>query len=159
MVRRERPRLVRMATRLLGSGHDAEDVAQTALLKLWTLRTEMDDIDRVEAYATMMVRNLCLDKLKSVGMRNGTSIDELQQWSSGEPTPHDRLEQSESVTQVERIMSSLPDAQQAVMKMRHVDGLEISEIAHIMDINEGNVRVMLSRGRQRVKELFLRMQK
>lgn len=38
MVRNERPRLVRMACRMLGSESEAEDVAQSALLKLWTMK-------------------------------------------------------------------------------------------------------------------------
>ena len=44
------------------------------------------------------------------------------------------------------------------MKMRHVEGMEIGEIAEIMDMTEANVRVVLSRGRQRVREMFLKIQ-
>lgn len=159
MVRNERPRLVRMASRLLGSESEAEDVAQSALLKLWTMRDEIPNIRTVEAYATIVVRNLCLDTMRSRSVRNAAPIDEVLPQASGEPTPEEHLEQSDSVDQVGRILAMLPLQQQSIMRMRHVEGLEIDEIARIMDMTEVNVRVILSRGRQRVREMFLKLQK
>ncbi|MDE6343257.1 MAG: sigma-70 family RNA polymerase sigma factor [Muribaculaceae bacterium] len=159
MVRSERPRLVRMASRLLGSAHEAEDVAQSALLKLWTMRGDIPNIRTVEAYATIVVRNLCLDHMRSRSVRSAAPIDEVLPQASEEPTPEEYVEQNDSLDQVERILSKLPTAQQAVMKMRHVEGLEIDEIARIMDMTEVNVRVILSRGRQRVRDMFFKLQK
>lgn len=161
MVRRERPRLVGMAYRFLGSEQEAEDAAQNTLLKLWTMRDEIAGIRTVESYATMIVRNLCIDVLRSKNVKDVTSIDDVQQviTESYEQSPDISLEQKEDVDYIGKIMSQLPNAQQSIMRMRHVDGLEISEIAEIMDMSEGNVRVLLSRGRQRVKELFLKVQK
>ena len=161
MVRRERPRLVGIAYRFLGSEQEAEDAAQNTLLKLWTMRDEIAGIRTVESYATMIVRNLCIDVLRSKNVKDVTSIDDVQQviTESYEQSPDISLEQKEDVDYIGKIMSQLPNAQQSIMRMRHVDGLEISEIAEIMDMSEGNVRVLLSRGRQRVKELFLKVQK
>ena len=161
MVRRERPRLVGIAYRFLGSEQEAEDAAQNTLLKLWTMRDEIAGIRTVESYATMIVRNLCIDVLRSKNVKDITSIDDVQQviTESYEQSPDISLEQKEDVDYIGKIMSQLPNAQQSIMRMRHVDGLEISEIAEIMDMSEGNVRVLLSRGRQRVKELFLKVQK
>ena len=161
MVRRERPRLVGIAYRFLGSEQEAEDAAQNTLLKLWTMRDEIAGIRTVESYATMIVRNLCIDLLRSKNVKDVTSIDDVQQviTESYEQSPDISLEQKEDVDYIGKIMSQLPNAQQSIMRMRHVDGLEISEIAEIMDMSEGNVRVLLSRGRQRVKELFLKVQK
>lgn len=161
MVRRERPRLVGIAYRFLGSEQEAEDAAQNTLLKLWTMRDEIAGIRTVESYATMIVRNLCIDVLRSKNVKDVMSIDDVQQviTESYEQSPDISLEQKEDVDYIGKIMSQLPNAQQSIMRMRHVDGLEISEIAEIMDMSEGNVRVLLSRGRQRVKELFLKVQK
>lgn len=158
MVRRERPRLVGMACRLLGP-EDAEDVAQSALLKLWTMKDEIPNLRTVEAYATIIVRNMSLDVLRSRGVRNATSIDEVLPQQSNDLQPDIVLEQKDDVGHVEEILSRLPSAQQSIMKMRHVDGLEISEIAEIMDMSEVNVRVTLSRARQRVKEMFMKLQR
>lgn len=161
MVRRERPRLVGIAYRFLGSEQEAEDAAQNTLLKLWTMRDEIAGIRTVESYATMIVRNLCIDVLRSKNVKDVTSIDDVQQviTESYEQSPDISLEQKEDVDYIGKIMSQLPNAQQSIMRMRHIDGLEISEIAEIMDMSEGNVRVLLSRGRHRVKELFLKVQK
>ena len=158
MVRNERPRLVRMACRMLGSESEAEDVAQSALLKLWTMKGDIHGIGTIEAYATIVVRNLCLDQMRSRSVRNATTLDEVLPQTSEDPGPEERLEHIDSLDHVGRILAKLPTAQQSIMKMRHVEGMEIGEIAEIMDMTEANVRVVLSRGRQRVREMFLKIQ-
>jgi len=38
--------------------------------------------------------------------------------------------------------------------MRHADGLELAEIASLTGISEGNIRTLLTRGRQRLRQLY-----
>src|SRR5688572_26101502 len=67
-----RPRLTRVAYRMLGSVADAEDVVQDAFLR-WHA-TERDDIDNAEAWLVRVVTRLCLDILKSARRRRETYI-------------------------------------------------------------------------------------
>ena len=60
---RERPRLVGLAYRLLGSLADAEDVVQEAWIR-WQ-RTDVDEIERPEAWLTTVTSRLGLDRLRA----------------------------------------------------------------------------------------------
>src|SRR5580692_8644862 len=67
-----RPRLIRIAYRMLGSVADAEDTVQEAFLRWF-------DADRAavrepEAYLRRVVTRLCLDQLKSARHRRETYI-------------------------------------------------------------------------------------
>ena len=58
-----RPRLTRVAYRMLGSVADAEDVVQEAFIR-W-IGTDRSEVDTPEAYLRTTVTRLCLDQLKS----------------------------------------------------------------------------------------------
>ncbi|WP_347238610.1 sigma factor, partial [Dietzia sp. E1] len=60
---RERPRLVRIAGRLLGDHAEAEDIVQQAWLRLD--RADDAAIDSLPAWLTTVVTRLCLDRLKA----------------------------------------------------------------------------------------------
>ena len=51
----------------------------------------------------------------------------------------------------------LPGVEQAVLRMRHIDGMEIEEIASISSSTPGAVRTALSRARRRVRQLYTRI--
>ena len=70
--------------------------------------------------------------------------------------PDDVMISAEFAAEVDRVMSQLAPAQQAVMRMRHSEGLETEEIARIIGTTPANVRVLLCRARARVKSLFVK---
>jgi len=52
---------------------------------------------------------------------------------------------------VREVIAELPATQQAVVTLRDVDGLTSAEVCAILDITEGNQRVLLHRARTRVR--------
>lgn len=59
----ERPQLMGLAYRMLGSYADAEDVVQDAYLR-WR-RAEAARVENPRAYLTTVVVRLCLDRLRA----------------------------------------------------------------------------------------------
>lgn len=70
--------------------------------------------------------------------------------------PDQDLQEKDDAAQVMKIIEQLPSLQQAILKMRHVDDLDMDEIAELTGSSIEAVRVTLSRGRKRVRELFLK---
>ena len=77
-----RPKLMRVAYRMLGSVADAEDVVQDAFVR-W-LRTDRGGVRSPEAFLRRMVTRLCLDQLKSARRRRETYT------VHGSPSPSSR---------------------------------------------------------------------
>ena len=59
------PKLFRIAYALVESKADAEDILQDAYCKLWNRRDELAGIQSPEAFCVTLVKNLCLDFLRS----------------------------------------------------------------------------------------------
>ena len=67
------PKLFRIAYALVENKADAEDILQDAYYKLWSRRNELTDIQNPEAFCVTLVKNLCLDFLRSPRMRTWRS--------------------------------------------------------------------------------------
>lgn len=143
-------KLFRLAKRLLVSREEAEDATQEILMKLWSKQNVMMTYNNVEAYAMMMTKNFCLDRLKS------KQADTLKlvhsNYRDENVSLQDQLEVSDSVGWIGKIMEGLPEQQKMVLQLRDVEQYEFDEIASLLDMNPTAVRVALSRARKMVRE-------
>ncbi len=150
-----RGKLSGCARRLLDDPEDVEDIVQEVFLKLWYIREELERYDSVEALAVQITKHLCLNRLRSFQYRQEKLSDSAI--ITADDNPYVSLEQKDSVSHVMNIMEQLPGLQQTILRMKHVDGFEVKEIAELTGSTPEAVRVNLSRARKRVKELFLKM--
>lgn len=160
MVPALRGRIVAMVRRMSAEADPdlADDVAQDTLLKLWTMRDRLESYRSVEALTMVMARNRAIDLLRNP-LGTTMSIDDAMQHIDSSLTAEDRLILMEERTEIDEIVASLPSAQQAILRMKHIEGLEVNEIAQITGSSPGAIRVSLSRTRHQIKELFMNRQK
>lgn len=77
---------------------------------------------------------------------------------SGEAADKPLLE-SEEMEEVLQAITTLPDLQQAVLRMKHIEGFEVEEIARLTGSTPIAVRTNLSRARKRIREQFIRKER
>jgi RNA polymerase sigma factor, sigma-70 family len=147
-----RGRLFGYAVRMLGNSDDAEDIVQEVFLKLWFMRSELYRYNSVAALSYMITKNLSLNHIKTT-RRKREKHSEISVSMEG-PPPDLQLQEKESLKNVMTIIDNLPGLQQAVIKMRHIEGMEIAEIAQLTGSSPEAIRMSLSRARKRIKELF-----
>jgi len=150
-----RKKLINYAQKLLENAEDAEDIIQEVFLKLWHMRDKLDQYDSVPALTMTMTKHLCFNMLK-VRQRKFEEPNDIN-LTSHAISPYQELEEKDDVGQLMSIIGTLPDLQQAVLRMKHVDGFEVEEIAELTGSNCNAVRMNLSRARRKVKELFLKV--
>ncbi|ASO08124.1 RNA polymerase sigma factor [Arenibacter algicola] len=143
-------KLYRLAKRLLVSKEEAEDATQEILMKLWSKNNMMENYNNVEAYAMMMTKNFCLDRLKSKQAGNLKLVH--SNYRDDNVSLQNQVEVSDSLTWIERIMQELPEQQKMVLQLRDVEQYEFEEIAELLDMTATAVRVALSRARKTVRE-------
>ncbi|MDL2265196.1 RNA polymerase sigma factor [Parabacteroides sp. OttesenSCG-928-G21] len=141
--------------RLLENDDDSEDILQEVFLKLWYMREELDRYENVAALAMTITKHLCLNRLKA-RQRTYEDIEDVTMVSEA-PTPLHRLEQKDNLESVMKIIDRLPDLQQTILRMKHIDGYEVEEIAELTGSSPDAVRMNLSRARRRVKDIFFKM--
>lgn len=148
--------LYNQAVRLLENATDAEDVVQEAYLKLWDKRDSLNNIDNPRAFCLTLVRNMCLDLLRSTRynwQRQQTELPDNLQISAPDDT-----EARENVQIVQQIIDSLPEQQQRIVDLRDVKGYTYEEIEQLTGMTATNIRVVLSRARKKIREAFFKQQ-
>jgi RNA polymerase sigma-70 factor, ECF subfamily len=66
--------------------------------------------------------------------------------------PERRLQSLEARERLRVAIGALPEVQQAVLTLRDVEGLDPSEVCEMLDLSDGNQRVILHRARARVRD-------
>lgn len=145
-------KVFRLAKRLLVSTEEAEDATQEVLVKLWDKKHGLDKYNSVEAFAMTITKNYCLDQLKS--KRAGNLKIVHNNFTDRQPLMQQQLEDSDSLSWVEKIINELPEQQRMIVQLRDIEQYEFEEIAKMMDMNETAVRVALSRARKTIREFM-----
>lgn len=145
-------KVFRLAKRLLISTEEAEDASQEILVKLWNKNEVLDGYNSVEALAMTMTKNYCLDQLKSKRASNLKIVH--TNYTDREPSVLQKVEDSDSLIWVEKIINELPEQQRLIIQLRDIEQYEFEEIAKIVGMNETAIRVALSRGRKTIREFM-----
>jgi len=151
-------KLLRLSFRFLGNVQEAEDIVQEVYFKLWGMREKLSTINNIEAFATTITKNLCLDKLKA---RRTVSLDDhYQNINSRESVyenPHQISENQDSADLIKNIIDRLPEQQKSIIIMRDVNEYEFEEIQEATGFDLNYIRVNLSRARKQVREELIKV--
>ncbi len=142
-----RPRLARIAYRMLGSVADAEDVVQDAFLR-W-MGADHDAVREPEAFLRRIVTRLCLDHLKSARVRRETYVGP---WLP-EPLVEDGDEGSDDITlPLMLALERLSPLERAAFLLHDVFGLGFDEIATTIGRDAAACRQLAARARAHVRD-------
>ena len=148
------PKLFRIAYALVENKADAEDILQDAYYKLWSRREELANVLNPEAFCVTLVKNLCLDYLRSPrANRHDEDVPEAVTLST-DSSPDKELEMQDKVEHIRYLISRLPENQRQVIRLRGIDDCSMDEIEQITGLNAVNIRVLLSRARKIIREQF-----
>ncbi len=142
----ERDRLLRIATRILGSPSDADDVLQEAQLRL----SRTDDIDELPAWLTTVVTRLCLDHLRKRATRSTFET------ASAIDLPVFDLEADAVLAEqvghaMHVVLETLSPVERAAFVLHDVFGYRFDEISDILGRSVTAVRQLASRARRKVQ--------
>jgi len=148
-----RPKLTRIAYRMLGSVADAEDVVQDAFIR-W-LETDRDAVREPEAFLRRVVTRLCLDHLKSARHRRETYIGP---WLP-EPVVEAAEDEIDDITlPLMMALERLSPLERAAFLLHDVFGIGFEEIAETIDREPTACRQLASRARSHVRAARPRFQ-
>jgi len=142
----QRPKLLRLAYRMLGSMAEAEDVVQDAWLR-W--RQVDQAVDAPAAYLARIVSRLCLDRMKSARSRRETYVGA---WLP-EPlvgTTEDEPEDDLTLTLM-LALERLSPLERAAFLLHDVFGIALNEVAGTLDRDAAAVRQLAVRARKHVQ--------
>ena len=140
-----RPRLLRIAYRMLGSAAEAEDVVQDAYLR-WH-QTDRAAVRDAGAVLVRTVTRLCLDILKSARVRREQYIGTWLPEPIVEPMEGDDL-----TLTLMMALERLSPLERAAFLLHDVFGMDFDEVARAIDRDPAACRQLASRARGHVRE-------
>jgi RNA polymerase sigma-70 factor (ECF subfamily) len=149
-------RLFRLAQMFLRNREEAEDAIQDVFLRLWINRQQLETYQSIEALAVQMTKNVCLDRLKSHHKQKNSTDTDMLSVQSPDVSPYRQVENSDSAGLMHRLIGELPEQQKLVLHLRDVEEYSFEEIEEVTGLSNANIRVILSRARQKLRDNYLK---
>lgn len=143
LVRRHRGRIYRIALRMMGNPHDAEDVAQDVVIQVWTALAGFTGSSSFTTWLYRIVVNRCLNKLRRQPHTRPVLDTDPPPESGAEDMVVARYRAQAAL---EAVAALSPD-QRAVVVLHQIEGLSYREVAAVVNISEDAVRGRLHRAR------------
>ena len=135
--------LYRIAMVYLGSPAEAEDVLQDTFVKLLGRGKPFADEEHRKRWLIRVTVNLCKDRLRSAWYRQNVPLEQAALTAAAAEENREILE----------LVLRLPAAYKAVVHLHYYEGYTVAEIAKILGLTQGAVKMRLQRGRA-----YLRME-
>jgi RNA polymerase sigma-70 factor (ECF subfamily) len=164
LVHRYQPGLLRLAEATVGSRAVAEEVCQETWLAV------VRGVDRFEGRSSLKtwLFHILLNRARSTATREqragraddgaverfdakGAWVDPPEPWSD---RVDDRLTAAHLAHRVQELLPDLPPQQRQVVILRDVEGLGPDDVTTILGVTDGNQRVLLHRGRAKLRHLL-----
>ncbi len=135
--------LYHVSKSILGNETDCEDAVQEAILKAYTKRNTLKEVNFFKTWLTRILINECYRILRT--KKHELSYDAYMQ----EKTVEDKKN-----SELYRVIKKLDIKHRVPIVLCYIEGYKVSEIASILRIPVGTVKSRLSTGRKQIKQLL-----
>jgi RNA polymerase sigma-70 factor (ECF subfamily) len=152
VVREHSGRVFRLAYRLTGNVHDAEDLTQDVFVRVFRSLSSYTP-GTFEGWLHRITTNLFLDGVRrKQRIRFDALADDAADRVSGRESPPDRVVDDQMLDgDIQAALDELPPDFRAAVVLCDIEGLSYEEIAATLDVKLGTVRSRIHRGRAQLR--------
>ena len=147
-------KLFRLALRSTLDSAEAEDITQDTLLRVWSRREYLKNVDSIEAFCMTICRNLALDQQEKKSAQNLSLDAAAVDTTDNALLPDEKMEREEKMAQVQYLFNLLPEKQRTALQLRDIEEKTYKEVAEIMGVTEENVKVLIHRARMTIRQKY-----
>ena len=164
-VRENTPWMLRVARQILSDHSLTEDAVQNAFTNIFSKLTNFEQRSKLTTWMHRIVINEALALLRKRKQNKEEFAEELlpEFYKNGcriEPTwqktktPEEIIQQASANKKILELINNLPSQYRLIIILRDIQELGTSEVADILGISEGNVKIRLHRARAALKKLL-----
>jgi len=153
-------RLYRLAYRLTGAKHEAEDLFQDVLVKAFTRLDDLADVREPASWLCRVMYNHFIDNRRRFARARLVNVDESGlpghsvESLPGDLDPVRDAERLDDITRLDRALAVLSDEHRLVVLLHDAEGYKLEEIHEITGVPLGTVKSRLHRARARLREIL-----
>jgi len=152
LVRQHADRVYRLAYRLSGNQHDAEDLTQETFIRVFR-SVQNYQPGTFEGWLHRITTNLFLDMVRRRGrIRMEALPEDYDRVPADEPNPEQIYHDSRLGPGLQAALDSLPPEFRAAVVLCDIEGLSYEEIGATLGVKLGTVRSRIHRGRQALRD-------
>jgi RNA polymerase sigma-70 factor (ECF subfamily) len=164
LVERHSAYVYRVAYRMTGNSHDAEEVVQEAFLRAYQKLQQFAGNANFGTWVYRIAANYAIDRLRrkkneesrrEVSTRkpeSDTEADPLSQIRDQAPNPERLAGSAQLATKMQQALQALTPAERTAIVMRHWDGCGIDEIAEVLKSNNSATKNTVFRAVQKLRQ-------
>lgn len=163
LVNKYKHQIYNLAYRLLGNREEARDVSQEAFFRAYKSLNKYKITYSFFTWIYTISINVCRNHLKDnkkmymVPLESSPSMEEGDfelPISSEDLTPEEILHKKRNSDRIQQIINRLPKKYRSVVVLKYIHGLQYNEIANIVNLPLGTVKIQIHRARKALKELW-----
>jgi RNA polymerase sigma-70 factor (ECF subfamily) len=160
IVRDHSARVYRLAYRLTGNPHDAEDLTQEVFVRVFR-SLESYTPGTFEGWLHRITTNLFLDsaRRKQRIRFEGLADDVAQRLPGKDPSPAQAFDERHMDSDVQSALKALPPDYRAAVVLCDIEGFSYEEIAATLGVKLGTVRSRIHRGRAQLRAALAHRQR
>ncbi|TFG63993.1 MAG: RNA polymerase sigma factor [Spirochaetales bacterium] len=143
-----------VAYRITGKVESAEELTQEAFIKLYERFSQFEDANQAKYWLIRVVKNLAFNHEKRKGTEIRAYTKFLNNSRESEDSSENLLLRKEASEAVRVTLNRLPEKLRAPLVLKEYGELSYKEIAEILGISEGNVKVRVFRAREVLSNLM-----
>ncbi|MED4015917.1 RNA polymerase sigma factor [Sutcliffiella cohnii] len=145
--------------KLSGSPSVAEDLVQETFVRATISLHEWKDNSSARAWLYKVARNAYLDTWRKKQKWQWVPFLQRDEMVSPYGIPEIEYEKKQNHHLVEELFSLLPEQYRSVLYLREIENYSYEEIAEVLEMNEGQVKITIHRARKRLQDLGEREEK
>lgn len=148
------PILIRVSFHITGDMAAAEDLCQEAFIRYYQREAPFPSLDQTKYWLIRVVKNLAFNHEKRKGRERRAHDRVLKEPQREVESGETEVIKRETYEIVKSALYRLPYKLRTVLVLREYGGLNYREIASILKITEGNVKVRVFRAREQLSKLI-----
>ena len=164
LVETNQNKIYSLALRMTGNPEDGADLAQEAFLRAWRSLPSFQEESSFSTWLYKLTSNLCIDFLRKEKRRKAAvttvSLDDEEDDSPSLEvpdhrfTPETEVERRELRSAMSRALKVMSEEHRQILILREVEGLSYTEIAELLNVEEGTVKSRLARARISLRNIL-----
>jgi len=143
--------------RLTGNRAASEDLVQEVFIRILKYRAGYQGENRFVVWMFQIARNAHVDFLRK--KKGEVALDDqFAEAPSQEPLPEERFEADQEAALVRRALDKLPPKKKELLVLFRFQNLKLREIAELLDVQVGTVKVQVHRALKDLSRIYLELQ-